>query len=109
MRIFEPQPDFASYDTFLFAVLGLASASEEIDKVLLSESAHLIANINGKHPHSCGEEIASDDDIVYALLGVLSLQSLLKDILARWQIPAQVNDSSLSKSLGFEQIDDLLR
>ena len=109
MNIFEPQPDFAAYDTFLFALLGLASASEEIDKILVSARSELGVSMNEKHVRSADDAFAIDDEFVYALLGVLSLQSLLKDILAKWQIPVNVNDSSYSKSLGFEQIDDLLR
>ncbi len=109
MNIFEPQPNFAAYDTFLFAILGLASGCEKIDNVLRAENS-----LNSKQPKEEENSPASkvdfgEQEFDYALLGVLSLHELVKDTLTTWQSTDNVVDLSKSESSGFEHIDDLLR
>ena len=109
MNIFEPQPDFAAYDTFLFAILGLASGCEKIDNILHAEN-----NLNGKRRNEeefspASELNLGEQEFDYALLGALSLHELVKNTLKTWQSTDIVVDLSRSESSGFEHIDDLLR
>ena len=106
MNLFEPQPDYASHDTFLFALLGIAGANEAMRKLILQSS--------GTDSETADGVLAGQDEtaqqLVDALLGLVCLSELSQDVLRRWaKLAANAEPESTKQSLGFDGIDDVLR
>jgi len=113
MSLFDPQPNFVEHDTFLFAVLGLASVNEKWEELVVSSSIH--CHIVDEDPIVSNKDMPLpvdnvDDDVVLALLGIFSLSGRVQNVLRDWTHGAQVmTEEPTPGTFGFDQIDDLLR
>lgn len=106
MSVIAPELDFETHDGFLHAVLGLLSASREIESLAGPTAA--VGRPAGEGGH-VPEEGGAEDAVLLAILGILSLGGRVQRIAETWAEGPPPADRSPPANVAVRPVADILR
>ena len=83
MNLFDPQPNYANHDTFLFAILGMASARDELLTLLDNVRGRSVTDMDSVS----GQPDPHQEQFALAILGLVSLAEQFQRIIDDWKVP----------------------